>query len=577
MKLTLSENNLCKYRQYVTFNKVTALIGENGAGKSSILQSIFKDRLENNQDLENKKIVCFSSGQNENYSKDFSEYLSRERQSNRGLNLGCCYYDKLWSKLLIFLATMEKEDGRVRGFLSGRGYIELSEDQRDDLSSSLTVHIRVEKPYVNRVKDALKEEENGEAITFRISSYHRTLESFIQSIVDENYEFEVPLFERAIILNTNNFFLPEFISSDEAYFEPKVTFFTQAADNDYFFKKDSIQLNFKNEIELNDLSDGEYQLLFIYALIDLFDSEETLFLLDEVDSHLHYKNIENLWNALHEIKGDVITTTHLLDSITSPKNGFDALQIIEGGVVRENLKMKAIIERLSSLSRMTSVHFNICSKVEHIVLMDDYNDWIIFLTLAKRKGLNIESLSKTHVIKKESGYNSYTESFGKAKIEWVENFLTSTSERATQNIFLICDKDVAPIKFKNDGVTVEGLKIQVNKLNSKSKSKNHILAWQRREIKNYLLSYTALSEFGMIEKVNNTDEVLKKHFLRENDAGDNRSIRGLNVKSYITQLIDTKGIGLDIEKLENYVSHIPPKEISVDIENMYRYIVDKIR
>ena len=50
MQLILSENKLCEYEQQVSFNKVTALIGENGAGKSSILQSLFKDRLENNPD-----------------------------------------------------------------------------------------------------------------------------------------------------------------------------------------------------------------------------------------------------------------------------------------------------------------------------------------------------------------------------------------------------------------------------------------------------------------------------------------------------------------------------------------------
>ncbi len=57
-----------------------------------------------------------------------------------------------------------------------------------------------------------------------------------------------------------------------------ITFFTQAADNDYFFDKPTAQLNFKNDLFVSDLSDGEYQILFIYALLDLFDDEDTLFL-----------------------------------------------------------------------------------------------------------------------------------------------------------------------------------------------------------------------------------------------------------------------------------------------------------
>uniref|UniRef100_UPI000CA88C90 ATP-binding cassette domain-containing protein n=1 Tax=Psychromonas sp. Urea-02u-13 TaxID=2058326 RepID=UPI000CA88C90 len=173
MQITLPENNLYENEQTLSFEKVTALIGENGAGKSSILQSIFKKRLDTG-DFHSKKVVCFSSGQNEKYSKHFSDYLAQERQANRGLNLGCCYYDKSWSKLLIFIATITLE-GRVRGFLTSKGYIEQSQNGSEDVSSILSVKIRVEQTYVNRVQDALKKEENGEEETFRTSAYHRTL------------------------------------------------------------------------------------------------------------------------------------------------------------------------------------------------------------------------------------------------------------------------------------------------------------------------------------------------------------------------------------------------------------------
>ena len=43
------------------------------------------------------------------------------------------------------------------------------------------------------------------------------------------------------------------------------------------------KLLIKNDLEFQQLSDGEYQLLSIYALIDLFDEVDTVFLLDEVD------------------------------------------------------------------------------------------------------------------------------------------------------------------------------------------------------------------------------------------------------------------------------------------------------
>ena len=224
MQIILPENNLCSSKQEIYFEKVTALIGENGAGKSSILQSIFYSCLENSANFHHKKIVCFSSGQNEKYSKFFSEYLANERQANRGLSLSCCYYDKLWSNILIFIATMMKK-GYVRTFLKKNNYIEQSLDEKDDISTILNVSIRVEKAYVNRIQDALKEEENGHGDTFRTSPYHLTLESFIHTIVDDNYEFDEPLLNQKIKLNYENFYNPSFADPDQKIFWSNYNFF----------------------------------------------------------------------------------------------------------------------------------------------------------------------------------------------------------------------------------------------------------------------------------------------------------------------------------------------------------------
>ncbi|MFJ5456340.1 AAA family ATPase [Pectobacterium sp. CHL-2024] len=575
MQITLPVNNLHNSSQIVTFEKVTALIGENGAGKSSILQSLFHDRLFEGGSLHHKKVVCFSSGQNEKYSKYFSDYLTKERQANRGLNLGCCYYDKSWSSLLIFIATMMKEKGRVRFFLANKNYIEQSENEKEDISSTLRVSIRVEKTYVNRVQDALKEEESGDENTFRTSDYHRTLESFIHTIVNDDYEFEVPLTNQFISLKYDNFFNPSFSNSDEKYFEPVVTFFTQAADNDYFFDKQSMQLTFKNNLTLSDLSDGEYQILFLYSLLDLFDSEETIFLLDEVDSHLHYKNIENLWVALHSIQGYTLTTTHLLDSITAQSNNFNNLKVVDKGVIKEDEKIKALFERLSALSRMKSIQFDVCCKVENIVLIDDYNDWKIFLALANKKELDISLLSCVNVVKQTSSYGSVNEIFGKAKLDWVRLLLLSESEKRTKNIFLICDRDEAPLQFKTDCVSVSGKNDIISEVNKNHKNLGvHLLSWNRREIKNYLLSYTALSHYGFLEYINNND-MAKTHHLKKDDSSDNEAIKNLNVKKLITKCIDSEGVGLDVDKLNLYVSLIPSSEISADIESMYNFIVEK--
>ena len=137
--------------------QIHALLGENGSGKSSILQSVFNQRL-TRQDHENLKVVCFSSGQNENYSEKFSTYLKRERQSGRGLSLDCFYFDKSWSKLLIFLATAIKRNGKVRSFLVDHGYVTESQLDKDDVSTTFKCAFKVDKNYIARVQSALKQE-----------------------------------------------------------------------------------------------------------------------------------------------------------------------------------------------------------------------------------------------------------------------------------------------------------------------------------------------------------------------------------------------------------------------------------
>lgn len=573
----LPKNTLHDKEQDVFFEKVTALIGENGAGKSSVLQSVFINCLTKKY-LPETKVVCFSSGQNEKYSTYFSDYLSHERQANRGLNLDCCYYDKSWSKLLIFISTICKPDGIVRNFLYEKGYIDVSDDKSDDISSKLTLTVRVNSSYVNRIKMALSQEEQGIENTLRYSAYHRTLESFINNIVNADYDFESPLEVQEILLTHSNFFNPSFEAAEDSFFDPIITFFTQAADNDYFIMKKSLLLEFKNNIELNDISDGEYQVLFLYSLLDLFDSANTLFLLDEVDSHLHFKNIEILWHRLHNINGYAITTTHLLDSITANENSFKNLKIVDKGKIKEDDKIKTIIDRLSILTRIKDVQFEVCCKLENIVLMDDYNDWTIFYALAKKKGLDVSKLDNLHAIKQSSGYDNLSQKFAQPKLEWIESLLNINSAKKVKRIFMICDKDEAPITYQKDGVQVNGSEYskKITMLGNKYKLKIYLLAWQRREIKNYLLSYTALSHHGLIGQVNNGD-LPANCFLKGNNSGDNPAISRLNVKPYITKIIDSDGIGLDKSKLYPYIDLIPPNEISNDIENMYNFLVEKLK
>lgn len=595
MEITLEPNPLHNQPQTLRIDKVATLIGENGSGKSNILQSVFEQKLAGN-DHQQLNVVCFSSGQNERYSKKFSQHLSNERRAGRGLNLECFYFDKTWSKLLVFLATALKPEGRVRSFLRENSYVTESLPDGDDLSTVLKCSFKIDKGYVTRVQDALKQEEKGETNTLRSTPYFRTLDSFVSSLISREFEFEQALRKRTIEITANSLINISFDASPAFgfgpdrgnfnrsnfsgdRFRPEISFFMQAADNNYFIDKSRCTLCFNGEIELDQLSDGEYQLLFLYALIDLFDGVNTLFLFDEVDSHLHYKNVEKLWSLLHSIEGKAITTTHLIDSISAKENLIEHLKVVENGRINEDNKIKQLISRLSVLSRAKSVEFEVCGKLPNIALLDDYNDWVIFTKLAARKGLDINLLSQVHPLKKASSCASDTERLGQAKVEWVKGLAVSCSQLNTAKVFLICDRDEANPNWHQNGVEVTGKQykdlLKTIHWPSGLNSKTYLLAWKRREIKNYLLSHTVLNNFGILEQINSASIAAIDH-LQNDNPGDNDSVRRLCVKEIIDPLINTSGIGLDIEKLQAYINLIPPEEISEDITNMYNFITGKL-
>lgn len=596
MELNLAPNPLHQQEQTLQIDKVATLIGENGSGKSSILQSVFEQRLAG-RDHEHLKVVCFSSGQNENYSEKFSAYLKRERQAGHGLNLDCFYFDKSWSKLLIFLATAIKRNGKVRFFLVEHGYVSESQPDRDDLSTTFKCVFKVDKNYVVRVQEALKREEGGETDTLRATPYFRSLESFITNLISRDYEFSESLRKRTIDLKANGLIQVSFdyprqgqAGDDEveagepnaqamaSSWDPEVAFFTQAADNNYFIDKLRCQLVFNNNLELDQLSDGEYQLLFLYALIDLFDSEDTLFLFDEADSHLHYKNVEKLWSLLHSIRGHAITTTHLIDSISAKENRIEHLKVVEKGKISNDNKIKQLINRLSVLSRAKSVEYEVCGKLPNIALLDDYNDWIIFTKLAERKGLDVSRLGQVYAIGKPSSRNDDNEQIGKAKIDWTGSLSKAETDFETLNVFLVCDRDNSNPQWHENGVLLLGApRDDVNKIRwpRNRRVQTFLLAWRRREIENYLLSFSALSHYGVIDEINN-DQLAQGFHLRDGESGDNDGIRMLDIKHVVNPLIETQGVGKDLAKLELYVHQMKPEEISEDITNMYNFIVEKL-
>ena len=595
ISLPLPGNVLHSTPQTLEFEKVATFIGGNGSGKSTILKSIFDEKLKPGSTLyQSYKIVCFSSGQNESYSFDFSRYLTEERSKRNALNLDCFYYDKSWSKLLIFLATCTKSDGLVRTFLRQNGYVTES-DLDEDQSTELSFNVKVDKAYTNLVQQSLEDENNGEQNVFTNRAYHRTLYNFINAIVhqEDDYNFESPIEQQRVEFKQETLSRISFETDQQESFDSMVMFFTQAADNDYFVVKNSFELSFSasdGRLNLEDLSDGEYQILFLFSLLDLFDSENTLFLFDEADSHLHYRNIDRLWDVFEYISGRVITTTHLLDSIA--KSGIGRLRVIERGEVKSEAKLQYIASRLRDLSKISNTKFQALSLFPNVVLIDDENDWEIFKLLALRKLATQEDqeyeiknkLKNFIAVKCESSYQSRDEDFGFSKLRYLNSFASYLDGHAhnTKNVFLVCDRDELPLA--SIGTDECSLLLQGEngtRSFNRGQLNSHLLSWRRREIKHYLISATAMDEdIGTLNRIFNLGPLSQ---LSRGNSGDTDTSGMFNsqlaclpsetVKGLVEKYIDVEDIGFCSAKAKAYISKIPRDEISEDIVCLYEYLV----
>lgn len=590
LTLSLAPNALYEERQVLNINKVATLIGENGSGKSSILHSIFKGQIE--EPGGSFQLICATSGQNENFSSYFEKRLTslRSRKDINDIDFSCLFFTQEDVRFLAFLAYTFKKNGLVFNFVNNHNSL------RNNVSVKLKLKISVPAAYLKNVQqDQISEAKNYDHPSIRKRPFNQRLDTFLENIET------LPELE-TLLENGNGLKPTEVEITSEQFFdafdgsrEDATKFLIEGSYNKYFFLSSEMQLFLTNEIEFSLLSDGEYQFLFIASLIDLFDHDSSLFMFDEVDSHLHYKNVELLWTILSKTKGKVLTTTHLVDSIA--ENDYDSLFLVEKGQIKNEQKSQKLLERLKILSKSKVVELEIASKLDNICLIDYYNDWKIFELLVKKKELDWNPLSFINPIAKSSGYSAAGDKFGASKIKWInelrdmKDYLrackaevhgkeSALHHQKITNAFLICDRDELPEANidAGSGVKVTGIDYP-EKLNlglpCPEKVNCYLLAWKRREIKNYLLSYTALTQHNVLNQINNDDIAASNH-LKPNSAADNDDIRRLNAKNVIDPLINTDGVGLDIEKLQAYIDLIPADEISEDITNMYNFITGKL-
>lgn len=587
MTLEIPSNKLYNQSQTLSFgtNKLFCLIGGNGSGKSSILESTFDkyirefDIPEINEDEEeidnNKKTICFSSGQNELFYSIFNNYKKRSSRFVPGQNqdIKSFYFDYYWVRLLVFFALSIKRTGKVASYLSDSNY--------DISTAKLYFRFRVKQQYINRVKAELEQEESGTFAvrSIRRTTHHNLLLKILQNKFDENYDFDTV--DTRIVKRSISFSIEESRNIFGIDANRIFTFLAHAATgtmSNIDLESVGLYLNKQSdELEFEQLSDGEYQLLSIYALIDLFDSTETLFLFDEIDSHLHYENLNKLWETLKQIHGKLITTTHIADSIIA--QDINSIKNVEMGQFNNDIEKNAdkVFKRLSSITSNKTYIYKIASKLKHIVLVENYTDWFIFKELCKIKIPDFDpNLFKIITyIECSAGYDTHTEIFGNNKLIWYQKYKENipTQESHISNIFMLCDRDTLQSASIKPNLSVKLDDTQARIMTTYSRTKPHLLSWRRKQIENYLISKTMLQHFNVLGAVEN--KLSRTHNLNANDSMDYDYIQSLEIKDEI-KVLYSSNTGINYETLKNVISFIPINEISEDIVTMYNFLKAKV-
>ncbi|HEB9429219.1 TPA: ATP-binding protein [Campylobacter coli] len=559
--------------QYIDLNNSTniLLVGENGCGKSRILESIFEKYIQDN----NFNVICFSSGQNEKFTKIFKKYKQEKMRNkndhdNNQKLVHSFYFDKNWIILLVFFSISTKQESLVKKFFLDKSI------NVDDIN--LSFKFRILSDYIRRLENELMQENKG--IVKRIirdTIDYKILEKIAEKKFDRYY-FEdfnsepYPIIKRGINFSINQ--ANEIFGKDSSEI---FTFLSNATQNDRNIDINTVALTLDDNLKFDDLSDGEYQLLAIYAILDIFDKEKTIFLFDEVDSHIHYKNIEKLWNVLNNSKGYCISTSHITETII--RKNIEDIYLVENGKLHNQNIFNELCERLDNFTSNKMYQYQIASKCENIVLVEHVNDWEIFKMLCEIKIDDREDLKILNLIEPfncSSDYKDLNYTLGNSKTAWYEKYtkIMHRQPSKTKNVFMICDKDNYLMQNIKDNL--EPKDNNLPQLRRSGNTEAFLKVWKRREIENYLLSYTMLKKYNILDLINN-DNLAKKDHIKKGDNLDNiNSLKELDCKKIIQGLYSDDN-GDNIDKMRQVIFSIPKEEISEDIVTMFNFLKSKVK
>ena len=324
-------------------NGLTMFIGNNGSGKSNVLEAISGIFHDLYKEKANRKIKC-------NYTLEYSIDDKNCKIENESGTL-CCYVenqksrddfiaeyaptnviglysgedDRLWTqfyepyyKAYIQRINKGQHINRMKLMLINKYYWNISLltlllSNNDTLKPFIEDELRIRK--VNKIELTfdLKNYENANELlkTFidRINPKHRTKVKYTLDELKTNIFYNILLDEEGKILTDEN---DDALAEDSGITDIEVfRYLTQA-----FMPKNNkviqnIDISINDDITLQQLSEGEKKLILVKTVLEILSDEKTLVLMDEPDAHLHEGRKNALYNLMCEYSNrQIVLATH---------------------------------------------------------------------------------------------------------------------------------------------------------------------------------------------------------------------------------------------------------------------------
>jgi hypothetical protein len=573
------------------------------------MESVFSSCLNDDQ----KSIVSFSSGQNENFTDLYEPYLERlRRELNQGVlrSRKSLYFDKDWASLLILLALYYKGSRKEGPAFVPTGLCSTYLQKKNYRVTDFEFSIRIPK-------DFFRIYTNEE---FRRTSFV----SLLEKITDLDFvNDQQAVREKSIKLSQFGQRAAEAQTLDGIQSDQVLLSITDLLDSLIGFSTDrherlihlieffqvasigAAYVNLKNNrlifqangtsFPIAFVSDGEYQLLSTYAIIDLFSGHYRNLLLDEVDSHVHTSSIPELWKAL-STPSDCIIVTSTHSPVSLKYVDSNRIISLRDGTPRDGLLKISDLQQVFDSKNSAENVLALCFRsAKNIVLIDSLKDWEILLALLKKKlgtafrdelhkytvhelpstreNLHHDKDSKDLFIDKL--LHIYDDDLSAEEKEKVElEFIVSLKDR---------DNEALQNAYGRDGtfniVRSGHRSIQLTRAR---RLQRESIFLNRREIENYLLvrSVVERAEPGTILGRDAAGrEVSKEQVLA--DFGNEEFLATLDVKGFLNTLIcdldgSNNSIGFSRSKMQALVDQIPTAEVSNYLVCVHRYLCERM-